>query len=296
MMTQRLGIRLLCLLSASSASMAQVDVAPFVANGTYGTIKISPTGEFYAATVRLVDRTVLVIIRRSDKQMTARVSGVAHSDIADFRWVNDERVVVSMAEKFGSLEQPLATGELHAVNADGSGGQLLIGHSDPKLGPGAERIGILDGYSFAHLVDDLADDARSVLIGVAELGNATPWTRIERLDVYTGRRKLVTRAPIQRARFVTDGEGAVRFARGFANDNTSKLYYRESNKAPWRLLHDQAQSGLECEWPPARFLILRLPKLWYSQPNACLHWQRYRRSRQRRQPVAGESRARTSST
>ncbi len=243
MMTRHLGMRLLWLLCISSASMAQVDVSPFVTYGTYGAIKISPTGEFYATTVHLVDRTALVIIRRSDMQMTARVSGVAHSDVADFRWVNDERVVVSMAEKFGSLDQPLATGELHAMNADGSGGQLLVGHSDPKLGPGAQRIGVLDGYSFAHLVDDLADDARGVLIGLAELGNATPWTRIERLDVYNGRRRLVTRAPIQRARFVTDSEGSVRFARGFANDNTSKLYYREGNAAQWRLLHDQAQSG-----------------------------------------------------
>lgn len=243
MMTLRSGIRLLWLLSVSGTSMAQVDVSPFVANGTYGTIKISPTGEFYAATMRLVDRTVLVIIRRSDKQMTARVSGVAHSDIDDFRWVNDERVVVSMAEKFGSLDQPLATGELHAVNADGSGGQLLVGHSDPKLGPWAERIGILENYSFAHMVDDLADDARGILIGVAQLGSVTPWTRIERLDVYNGRRRLVARAPLERARFVTDGEGAVRFARGFANDNTSKLYYRDGNQEQWRLLHDQAQSG-----------------------------------------------------
>src|SRR3546814_15468022 len=66
---------------------------------------------FRSATIPLPDRTVLVIMRRADKALTAKVQGDEHSDIGGFWWVSDERVVVSLAEKFGALDQPLPTGE-----------------------------------------------------------------------------------------------------------------------------------------------------------------------------------------
>ena len=55
---------------------AQVDLTPYLKQDVYREIKISPTGEYYAATVPLEDRTILVEVRRSDKQPTARISGV----------------------------------------------------------------------------------------------------------------------------------------------------------------------------------------------------------------------------
>ncbi|RYG76853.1 MAG: S9 family peptidase, partial [Alphaproteobacteria bacterium] len=105
----------LALLLIACDARAQVDLGPFLKQDLISELKISPTGEYYAITVPQEDRTLLAILRRSDKQLTAKVSGPKHSAIADFWWVNDERLVISMAEKLGSKSEPGLTGELYGV-------------------------------------------------------------------------------------------------------------------------------------------------------------------------------------
>src|SRR6185436_18339261 len=118
------GVMALASLWTLSAA-AQVDVDRFLKRDTYGEVKISPSGAFYAATIELPDREVLVIARRSDGKFTAKATGGPHSAIADFWWVNNDRVIIAMAQKSSALDRPLATGELHGINADGSNGRRL---------------------------------------------------------------------------------------------------------------------------------------------------------------------------
>ncbi|UNK48050.1 S9 family peptidase [Lysobacter sp. S4-A87] len=224
-------------------AVAQVDVPAFLKKDSFGAIKISPTGEYYAATVPLVDRTVLVVIRRADKTFTAKVSGGENSEVDDFWWVNDERVVISMAERFSTLEKPLPTGELHAINADGSSPKKLVGNDESTA---LVQVVKFDGFTAAYLIDDLPADDRNVLISV-QAYSANPQTRIDQLNVYSGRQSTVATAPVRRARFTTDRSGEVRFARGAGNDNFSKLYYREGRDGDWRLINDEATSG-HVEW------------------------------------------------
>ena len=92
------------------------------------------------------------------------------------------------------------------------------------------------------LIDTLQADASNVLISAWNM-SATPETRVEKLDVYTGRRVKVASAPVRRATFLTDVAGRVRFAEGARDDNFSKLYYRDSDDGEWRLINDEAQTG-----------------------------------------------------
>lgn len=245
-------MRLLALLIAGAsclfipALVAAADLEPLLARSTFEAIKISPTGEHYAATVRLQDRTVLVIFRRSDMQPQARVSGAEGSDIAGFWWVNDQRVVVAMADRLGSLETPVPTGELHAINADGSGARTLVGIGKDPVG--SERINILGDFSGAYLVDTLVDDDRHVLIARTDYGSADPLTRVERMNVVSGKRRLVARAPVRRAHFVMDTRGQIRFAIGAGSDNATRLYHRTADDADWQLLNDENSSG-RAEFP-----------------------------------------------
>ncbi len=229
----------LVLAVATFPAAAQVDLASFLKKDVYDNIKLSPTGEYYAATVALEDRTILVVIRRSDKAFTAKVSGGEKSDIAAFHWVSDKRIVVSLAERYSTLEAPAPTGELHAINADGTGGRTLMGHHDDDVNAMTLKFG---DYVAGFLVDDLPNDDEHVLISV-EAFSADPATRIDRMNVATGRRLTVATAPVRRAKFTTDGAGEVRFARGSRNDNASRLYYRDARGSDWRLINDESQSG-----------------------------------------------------
>ena len=227
----------------TACAFAQVDLERYLKPDTYGAIKISPTGEYYAAVLNLPDRSVLVVQNRADGKITAKAGGRENSQIADFWWVNEHRVMVAMAEKFGTRDQPLPTGELFAVNADGSKPKMLIGASTSD-GRGAEYNYIENpsDYQYAELVDTLPRDPQNVLVAISGY-DKEPMTRVARMDVDNGRLTEVARAPVKRASFASDAAGAVRFAEGKDNENFSRLLYRDHDKAEWKLVNDERASG-----------------------------------------------------
>lgn len=233
----------LCCALAPLGASAQVDVAQFVEQDGFTDIKLSPTGEYFALTVPLEDQTALTVMRRSDQEVMATFRFRSGSHVHDFWWVNDSRVLMSISESFGSRDDPLPTGELYAMNADGSRRELLVGWRVENRQTGTRiRSGAREESVAAFLIDPLPDDERHVLISVQPLA-ADPYTRVERMDVYTGRRHRVTGAPVQRARFVTDNRSQVRFALGAGTDNVSHLYYREDADSDWTLLNHERTSG-----------------------------------------------------
>ncbi|MFZ5635863.1 MAG: alpha/beta hydrolase family protein [Pseudomonadota bacterium] len=205
-----------------------VDIAQFLRRDTYEDIEISPTGDYFAATVPLEDRTVLVVIRRSDKAVTAKVHIGEDTVIDRFWWVSADRVLASVADKYGRNDEPSLTGELIAVDVDGKRGKWLTTRGD---------------YTFAVVHDPLRDDDRNIQITALSYGDNYE-TALEKMDVYDGRRSPVSSAPVRRARFVTDAAGAARFALGAGNDNAVKLYYRDGKGGDWRLLNDESVSGV----------------------------------------------------
>ncbi|HEX5694231.1 MAG TPA: S9 family peptidase, partial [Arenimonas sp.] len=92
-------------LLASAPLHAQVDLAPFERFETFGQIKLSPTGEYYAATVPLGERTAMAVLRRADNAVLARFALGDEAHVEDFEWVNDQRLLLSMSRTFGSADQ-----------------------------------------------------------------------------------------------------------------------------------------------------------------------------------------------
>jgi len=227
-------------IGASPAARA-VDVQAFIKKDTFENIKLSPDGDYYAATVPLEDRTVLVILSRSGNKLVGNFSTGENTAVASFDWVNPDRVIVGMAMKYGALAAPQMTGDLYAVSASGSSPEILVGQH-VKGDPGTlikpkkvERIA-------AFVVDDLPSDDKNIVISVEPFVD-DPFTRAERMDVYSGRRKQVARAPVRNASFSTDNQGVVRFASGFGADNVRKLFYRDGDGAEWRLISSEASGG-----------------------------------------------------
>ncbi|MEO8366839.1 MAG: S9 family peptidase [Pseudoxanthomonas sp.] len=227
---------------ANANANAQVDVAAYIRKDAFEDIKISPDGDFFAATVALEDKTGLVVLRRSDLKVTARFALGKNTHIYDFVWVNPTRLVVSMAQKFGALDKPQATGELFAVNADGSQPQLLVGQRVQGGGAGTRIMTSKAEDVAAVVVDTLPSDSRNILVGVRPFLE-NPYPRVEKMDVITGRRMVVTRAPVPWADFTTDNEGGVRFASGSGGDNVNKLFYRDGEGSEWKLINDEDSEG-----------------------------------------------------
>lgn len=222
----------------SWTSLAQsaptIAVEQFLKKNTFELMELSPTGEFIAITVPQQDRTNLLILRRSDMKQSGSVGMPPKSYVSSINWVNPTRVLFSVTEKFyGEKVDSQATGEIYGVNADGSGqGKPLVGYRADNVTPGGtggSNIKKKSNYVDAFLLDTLKDDDDHVLVEVYEPGVAH--TEVHRMNVNSGSRSSVAKAPVRRASFITDNSGVIRFVVGADNYNNSKTYYRDGPKS-----------------------------------------------------------------
>ena len=218
----------------------QIPVEDFLKRDVFGTLRLSPNGEYIAATVPLEDRTSLVILRRSDMKQTGYVTLPSKTHVGDFYWVNAKRILFSIAEKQGQLNQPRGTGEIYGVNADGTGQGALVGYRARNKSMGS-NIATKSNYVGATVIDTLRDDDKNVLVAIYTPGS--PFTELHRMNVDDGRRISVAKAPVRNAGFITDQQGIARFAIGASSDNLSKTYYRAGEKSDWVLINDEDVSS-----------------------------------------------------
>ncbi|MDN8650081.1 S9 family peptidase [Stenotrophomonas indicatrix] len=231
---------LLCaVVGGTSAGTGGVDLDRYLRQEAFADIKISPGGEYVAATVPIEAGTALAIYRIADMKMVGTFRPPRNNHAHTFDWVSNERLLVGMAQKLGVLDRPAPTGELFGINANGKGGELLVGYRTAETGLGTNIKVKPAGMVAAFLTDELKDDDRNVLVAVTPFTDNAA-TQIERMDVSTGRRNAVARAPIAQAAFTTDARGEVRFAYGVGPDQKKKLYYRAGASSEWILLHDEA--------------------------------------------------------
>lgn len=231
----RLFAALLLLPALPSAAL---DLEHYLKRDTFTDIKLSPGGDYYAATVPMEDRTALAILSRKDGKITGSFVPPRNNHATTFNWVNNERVLIGLAEKFGSLDEPRRTGELYAINANGGRGELLVGYRVESKGPGTRIQPKKVEDVAAFLIDTVPNDDRNVLVSIRPFSEE-PFTRVDRLEVNSGRRQTVARSPVRNADFVSDAQGQVRFALGSGSDNNNKLYYRQASGSNWLLVNDE---------------------------------------------------------
>lgn len=216
----------------STVTLAEVPLEEFTKLPLYGDLKISPTGEYLAATVRDDDGQMSLLIMRTDgSEITARVSGFRSYFINNFFWANDERIVASLGRQYGSLDAPSGTHEIVAVNWDGKRKEWLFGRGkDPSVT--FDRT-----YKVANLLNRLDDDKKNILVAVNNYARPdSTFTEVYKLNIYSGRMSKVTRAPARGAQVVTDNDGTVRLAISVDPDNKNATVVHQHDGKRWNLL------------------------------------------------------------
>ena len=97
---------------ASGASMASAPSAMSIAETfarapDYETARISPDGRYLAVTKYDEGFRVLVVLDRTTLDITHIQKFNPPNEIADFVWVKDHRLLVSLASQVGSLDAPV---------------------------------------------------------------------------------------------------------------------------------------------------------------------------------------------
>lgn len=213
-------------LVAVCAHAQEVSFEDLARHTQYDALKISPDGKHIGAIAVVHGKPVLALFE-PDGHKGVRVQPRDASDqVVDFWWVSNKRVVYAEGLKVAHFAQPEATGELFAVNVDGTEARILVG---ARAGQSVS----------ADLIDTLRDDDEHVLISEDDwsAGREGGYTRAFVMDVRDGVAKPVATAPIRNASFLADHHGVPRFAIGWDTHAHGQVYYRASATDPWALLY-----------------------------------------------------------
>lgn len=237
-MQRTLALVLAMVVTGVTPVASAVDVDTYIRRENFTDIQISPSGAYLAATIPMGESTNVAILETATLKPTNSIRLQPYEHANSFDWVNDDRLLISLAKKFGALDQPQLTGELYGLNAKGGTGDMLVGYRVEGNGIGTRIQPKKVEAVAAFLIDSNHKDPRSALVAIWPL-TEDPYTRVERMDVNSGRRVPVARSPVRRADFTTDNAGEVRFAHGAGADNNNQLYYRERAGQDWKLVNDE---------------------------------------------------------
>jgi len=240
------------LAAAAPLGAAEIAVADFARHPQYQSVKISPNGEYLAATAVLNGQIVLELVNTADMRPRA-LRPREGDDITDYWWVAPDRLMYAVGVHIGGYDRPIPTGELFSVKADGSDAALLFGvragaaSNDSHAAPTLIKKQTAD-MALGELIAPLRDDPLHALIESTALNGpghsaATLMAHPEayRIDLRDGKKTLLATSPMRGARFVADHAGSVRFAFGTDTDQFRKVWYRDAQGGDWQLLHDESK-------------------------------------------------------
>lgn len=216
----------------------------FIQRDSFLDIKISPDGKHLAANMPVKGGSALFMLDSATLQRQGHFYAGEDLEVADFWWSSDTRLLISPAQRFLGDEAPSFTGEIYAVNVDGSQPIALVGYRADD-GRQHTRIKNRENESvWALPIDLLPGVDRQVLVQVEPWSNrGSNLASIERLDTRTGRRTRVATSPVPRADFHTDAAGNLRFAEGLNADNEQELHHLPPGSEAWALLDSPAKTG-----------------------------------------------------
>jgi len=205
-----------------------VTVSDLSRHSEFYNAKISPDGKYLAVLMNDEGKKSLAFMRLSDFEVTYVQKASDDTQAGSYYWVNDERVVIEVEQILGSQAQPTSAGELYAVNYDGSRGEMIFGYR-------SESGSLLRAYG-GEIISVLPDDEKHILVSKTELTRGEQKSNVTRLNVYTGREKIIKVSPIGYNRFLVDKEGVPRIVVGIDDEHNSKIFFSDKRGDGWELL------------------------------------------------------------
>jgi len=227
------GLLCACAMAVQAAPVSFTDLAKHV---QYGKLRISPDGQYFAATVVVKDRTALELIHRKDHKGHL-VYPRDGDDVIDFWWASPDRVVYTVGTHVGGFDAPLSTGELFAVDGDGGNPRLLYGYRNTGSSTGSHLQRDTPEYGTAQFISSINGDAYHALVSISPwgaAGNEGAISTAYRIDLRDGSLARIITAPLRNMSFVADHHGHIRFAYGEDVDGHARIYYRPPGSDGWQ--------------------------------------------------------------
>ena len=187
-------------------------VEDFFRNPAFTQMQLSPNGQWVAALTSVNGRRNIAVLSIDDSEAAA-ITDTRRTDISDFFWATDDRLVYTIDidgnEAFG----------LYAIDRDGSNWRALL---EPTVGIQVFPRQVLP-------LDRLASDPDHILVTDNERRKLYP--DVFRLNIHHGRMTRDVRNPGFVEEWLTDHEGVVRVGIGNTDDprdQVTRISYRAS--------------------------------------------------------------------
>jgi dipeptidyl aminopeptidase/acylaminoacyl peptidase len=217
-------------------------IEAFTRAPTYDAGKLSPDGKYVAFVVPIEDRSILAVFDRVGLKQTGVFDRGKKTRVLDFWWVNGHRLLVSAAEQHGFLDTPAGTGELAAMEFDGTGSRILTGRRTEQATAGMAMHARVDTTVYADYIERLPGKDDQVVVASTPLDLDVASATVDRLDVDSAARNIMARVPLPYPTVLVDRDGQARFAAGRAQSAYARLLYREGPNADWEVINDEAAS------------------------------------------------------
>ena len=213
----------------------EISVEDFFKNPEFGAFKISPNGEYVGALGDWEGKLNLFVFDLATGE-ARRLTGMKDNNVYDFIWANDDRLLFFM-RKDGN-----ESAGMFAINKDGSRYRILV---EPL-----EARGAVYKLRITAPIDRLKDEDDYIL--VANNDHRQDYPDVYKMDINTGRKKIVVANPGNVQGWITDKNGVVRI--GITSDideDKEGIIYRESENAEWETLAEFEKEARH--WIPFEF-------------------------------------------
>jgi acetyl esterase/lipase len=240
--------------AASTPAAGQVPVEHFFRNPDVLEAQLSPSGRLLALTTAVgTQRVSLVVLDLGPQGKPTRAAHFRDVDVVRFQWVNDSRLVFSVADlETGSGEDRYTAPGLFGVDADGENLRMLVArNAGPRVTDGSllSRAALPWNHVLLHVPQRSADAANAanagkgeddIIVGTQVFSSGQELTGVVPvwLDTRTGRtRSMYLRAPEGTVGWLFDsfGEARVAVAR---RQGRQAVHWRGPGQTEWQPLSD----------------------------------------------------------
>lgn len=213
---------------------AAVPIGAFVEQQQFSHPRLSPDGKHLAVNVRIKrgDRTVptMTIYSLPQLQIVSTIALPGFEIPVDFSWLTNRRLVVSKGLEMGVRQAPADTGEIVAVDIDGTRAEYLYGYQNAGQSSRGSRYGADQGYG--RIVGIPVPRDGRVLVGAHEWDGKR--SMLYEINSGNAVRKLLASLPEQHLHFVAQYDGKPRFAFGTDDQDNSVLFRLDDASGDWR--------------------------------------------------------------
>ncbi|MBF39734.1 S9 family peptidase [Idiomarina sp. UBA4520] len=174
------------------ADQSQVPLSAFAANPSFSQMKISPNGDFYAATFPVEDQVRLAVLKSDTFELVHQYYFGEEDKIAQFWWANNDRLLMRTTQKSGQYAQSFLDPRLYAADI---GGKVEM---------------IFKEYANLSIASMLREDKEHILIRSNH--EKKQFQNIYKLNVYTGRMQTIAQSPFKYSNIILDNDDEPRVA------------------------------------------------------------------------------------